>query len=102
MVAAVSIPAPASLPIAAAHAMPRTSKPDLHPLRWLAHAATREAGRDCFGQSFELGLQIRVGNERGAQRRPHISSADRDRFVDLYFERNSDLCLRFVRTARQY
>src|SRR5262249_37037846 len=44
--------------------------------------------------------QVRVGNERSAQRRPHIASASRDGFVDLRLERGSDLSLRFAGTRR--
>jgi len=76
--------------------MPPTSNSDLEPLRW--HPPACEAGRHCFGQLFDFGVQVRVCNERGAQCRPHISSASRDRFINLRLKRSSDLSLRSART----
>jgi hypothetical protein len=66
--------------------------PDRSPAKfrgWLANPPAGKAGGDCFGQSLDFGLQVGICDERRAQRRAWIPTANRNSRVYVRFKQNS-------------
>ena len=67
---------------------------------WLANPPAGEARGDCFAQSLDFGLQVGICDERRAQRRAWIPTANRNSRVYVRFKENSGGGLGLCRVLR--